>query len=137
MTKHSEAVNYDLLTLTGHELKDVGASLSWEALAAFLHNEATGSALIREVDPEYHLWSTSLKTNGILADIYDKLAQIESILVAIGTGQKSKPIKPYPRPGMEEEKGSTRRIGRGAMPAAKLEEWFRKKREERKKKCQE
>jgi len=133
VTEHSEAVNYDLLTQTGHELRDVGASLSWEALAAFLHNETTDSALIKEVDPEYHLWSTALKTNGILADIYDMLSQIESILVAIGTGQKSKPIKPYPRPGTDEEEGNTRRIGKGALPAVKLEEWFRKKREERNK----
>lgn len=131
VTEHAGAIEYDLLTKTGHELRDVGSTLSWDALTSFIFHVDSESALAREMDEEYSLWTTRLKTNGILADIYDMLAQINANLIAIGTHAVAKPVQPYPRPGMTEERGDTRRIGKGALPRGEFKKWLEKKRVER------
>ncbi len=131
VTEHAGAIEYDLLTKTGHELRDVGRTLSWNALTSFIFHVDAGSALVRETDPEYALWTTRVKTNGILADIYDVLAQINANLIAMGSHSKAKPVKPYPRPGIEEERGDTRKIGKGALPRGEFREWLKQKRIER------
>ena len=128
--EHREAIEYDLLTLTGHELADVGRTLSWGALASFLVFEEAGSALDRDINGDDSIWSDIIKTNGILADIYDQLAQINANLVAIGSRSKSQPVKPYPRPGVEQNSGNRRHFGKGALPPDELEAWFEKKRKE-------
>lgn len=130
VTEHAGAIEYDLLTKTGHELGDVGGSLSWDALTSFISHGAPDSALSRELDDEYYLWSLRVKTNGILADIFDMLAQINANLVAIGSHSKAKPVKPYPRPGMEERRGDTQRIGKGALPRGEFRKWLEQKRKE-------
>ena len=127
---HREAIEYDLLTLTGHELADVGRTLSWGALASFLAYERNGSALDRDVNGDASIWSDIIKTNGILADIYDQLAQINANLVAIGSRSKSQPVKPYPRPGIEQDGENRRHFGKGALPVNELEAWFERKRRE-------
>lgn len=127
--EHREALQYDLLTKTGHELNDVGSTLSWGAFDVFMHHVRPDSALARELDPELASWSEPMKTNKILADIFDMLAMINANLVAIGTRQPAKMPKPYPRPNQktpEEEK----HIGSGALPPAELRAWIDKKRAE-------
>ena len=131
VAEHAGAIEYDLLTKTGHELRDVGSTLSWDALASLIFHSGEESALARELDEEYSLWTTRMKTNGILADIYDMLAQINANLVAIGSRTKAKPVKPYPRPGMEEKRGDTQRIGKGALPKGEFRKWLEQKRMER------
>lgn len=132
VTEHDGAIEYDLLTQTGHELQDVGRTLSWDALASFVLHVGSDSALSRDLDAEYQLWATTIKTNGILADIYDVLSQINANLVAIGSHKESKPIKPYPRPGMEEKRENVKHYGKGALPRGEFRKWLEKKREERK-----
>ena len=132
VAEHAEAIEYDLLTKAGHELRDIGRTLSWNALASFILYVDTDSALARELNEEYSLWATQLKTNGILADIFDMLAQINANLVAIGTHDKSKPFKPYPRPGMEETRENVKHFGKGALPKGEFRKWLERKREERK-----
>ncbi len=127
---HREAIEYDLLTLTGHELADVGRTLSWGALASFLAYEQSGSALDRDINGDDSIWSAVIKTNGILADIYDQLAQINENLVAIGSKKKANPVKLYPRPGIEPENENIRHFGKGALPVDELEAWFEMKRKE-------
>ena len=39
-------------------------------------------------------WATPLKTNSILADIADELAQINANLVALGSHKPAKKVKP-------------------------------------------
>lgn len=130
MTEHEEAIEYDLLTKTGHELKDIGRTLSWNALASFVIHEDTSSALSRELNEEYSLWAMQLKTNGILADIWDMLAQINANLVALGEHSKANQPRRYPRPGMEEEEENVRHFGKGALPRGQFKAWLEKKREE-------
>lgn len=130
VVEHDGAIEYDLLTKTGHELKDIGRSLSWDALASFVIYDGNDSALARELDEEYTLWATALKSNGILADIFDMLAQINANLVALGEHKASKQVAPYPRPGMEEKRDNVKHFGRGALPRGEFRKWLEKKREE-------
>ena len=82
------------------------------ALVSFLENLPVDSALTRSMDPkdEYGQWHQRVKTNAILADIYD-------VLVAVNT-KKGRTPKPYPRP--QEH----RSIGRGAIPISEFWDWW-------------
>ena len=131
VTEHDGAIEYDLLTRTGHELQDVGRTLSWGALASFVTNSDGDSALARDLDADHHLWTTTTKTNGILADIFDMLAQINANLVAMGEHRQSKQPKPYPRPGAEEHRDDVKHFGKGALPRGEFRKWLEKKRKER------
>lgn len=113
--EHREAVNFDLLTKTGYELSDVGRRLSWSALDSFIKHTPPDGALMRELRPELAEWSTTAKTNALLADIYDILAAINSNLCAKGSGKRAKRPKPYPRPG----RSSAKKVGT-ALPVAEL-----------------
>jgi len=111
---HYEAINYDLLTRTGYSLDDVGGRLSWSALYSFVKNLDSASALARELGKSTG-WETILKTNAILADIYDLLAVIAS-------GKRIKNAKPYPRPGKENY--TVRKIGKDPMTPEDLRKWY-------------
>lgn len=81
-----------------------------------------------ELDPDLASWAGTVKTNALLADIYDLLAMINANLCAMGTGKRAKKPKPYSRPGDKDKK----KIGKNALPAEELREWFNNKRKERK-----
>lgn len=90
-------------------------------------NQHEESALIRELHPEESVWATRTKTNMILADIFDMLAQINANLVAMGSGKPAKQPKPYPRP-VKKKQENERHFGRGALPPDELRRWFEEKR---------
>lgn len=115
--------------MTGYQLSDIGAGLDWGALRAFLMNLGAGSALMHELHPEESAWGTRTKTNGILADIYDILAQINANLIAIGSGRPAKKPKPYPRPRRKEPKDE-RHFGRDGLPPDELRKWIAQKRKQ-------
>ena len=117
-----------MLVETGHELRDVGRSLSWEALDSFLCNIKPDSALARELNPKMGNWVTRAKTNAILASIYDMLAVINSNLCAKGSGKRPTKPTPYPRPWDEEKKKpEVTHFGKGALPPDELRAWFKSK----------
>lgn len=126
VSEHREAVERDLLTETGHELKDIGGALSWGALKSFLSTIRLGSALGDELNPEMTEWSTQAKTNAILADIFDELAVANYYLHAIATHKAGKKPEKYKRPG--DDKKETKRIGKGSLPASKMREWIESRR---------
>lgn len=101
--KHREAVEYDLLTRTGYELKDVGRALSWSGFNSFLEYIEPDSAIARELKSDAAEWAMTTKTNEILANIYDVLSIINAHLISLGSGKKPKPPKPYPRPDGKEK----------------------------------
>ena len=71
-------------------------------------------------------WTEQLKTNELLADIYDLLQVINANLVNFATQGKKKPkITPYTRPGKEDN--TKRKLGKDALPLPKLREWIRSK----------
>jgi len=120
------------LTATGYQLSDIGNGLDWTAMRTFMRHLHIDSATVQELHPEYALWASRAKTNLILADIFDVLAQINANLVAIGSRKPAKQPKPYPRP-QQKKPENVRHFGRGALPANELREWFEMKRKE---KCQ-
>lgn len=121
--EHREALEYDLLTRTRYQLDDVGGTLSWSALYSFIHNLSTDSALARDLGKSTG-WESQVKTNGILADIYDLLQVINNNLCGLGSKHPTrKKIKPYPRPSRDGN--NTRKFGNGALPVKELHEWIR------------
>ena len=85
---------------------------------------------MKELNPDAHEWSTRLKTNRILADIHNILAQINANVVAVGSGKPANKPDPYPTPwnAPSEDK---KRIGSGGLPPDELQKWFDKKRAEK------
>lgn len=105
------------MTQTGHVVSDIGRSVSWRALDSFLTHIKPDSAIAKEIDPDYADWSSTIKTNAILADIYDLLAVINAHLSAVVSGKKPKQPKPYPR---IDDKKTKKQMTLGEMKA-KLE----------------
>lgn len=84
---------------------------------------------MRDLYPESAQWATAIKTNAILADIYDVLASINSNLIAMATRKPAKYPKPYPRPNAKQQMNENERhFGSGAIPAKDLRNWFEEKR---------
>lgn len=115
-----------MITSAGVELSDVGGSLSWGAFSSFIKNLDSNSAMWRSAHPEMADWSSSFRTNVILADIYDVLSQINANLCGGFSRHKPQRIKPYPRPWLN----NNRVIGKGALPSNELEKWIEEKRKE-------
>ena len=113
---------------TGHTLDDVGGALSWSALGAFLHQVEPDGAIAHELEPDIAAFSSRFKTNAILADIYDILAQINANLVAGFSRKRSQKPRRYPRPGDNDK----RHIGKNnSMTVSELDSWFAKKKQQR------
>lgn len=106
------------MTRTGRTLSeymDMGAA-GKVALVSFVKYLPADSALRHEMNPkdDTWLWTTTTKTNAILADLYD--------LFALTNAKKGRKPKPYPRP--KEEK----KIGKGAIPIKDFWDWWNKER---------
>lgn len=125
ISEHREAVERDLLTETGYELDDVGRSLSWGALKSFLSRVKPGSSLGNELNPDMTEWSTTLKTNAILADIYDMLSLINAQLRVIASHKRGRKPEPYKRPWIKDH--DDRKIGKGALPLSDMREWIKQR----------
>ncbi len=113
------------MTRTGHDLSDVGRTLSWSALRSFVEQIGADSAIARETNPEIAVWASRVKTNALLADIFDLLAAINANLIAIGSHSKPKRPKEYPRPGRNPD--GEKRFGKGAVPVDDLRRWIAEK----------
>ena len=113
-------------------MKDIGRTLDWGTLNAFLRHLPLDSAFKRELYPEEAAWGAMQKTNAILADIWDVLASINANLVALATGKPAKVPSSYPRPSsasqQQKKDENVRHFGSGAMPANELKLWFEEKR---------
>ena len=125
ISEHRGAIERDLLTETGYELDDIGRSLSWGALKSFLSRVQPGSALNHELNPGIAEWSTALKTNMILADMFDMLSMIYTQLRVIASHKRGQPPKPYKRPW--EKDRNIQHYGKGALPAKEMREWIKQK----------
>lgn len=82
------------------------------ALLSFITYLPPDSALGREMNPdeESFEWFTTLKTNAILADLFD-------VFVAANTRKGHKP-KEYPRPKKKQT------IGKDAIPISEFWDWW-------------
>lgn len=79
------------------------------------------------MEPDIAAFSSRFKTNAILADIFDILAQINANLVAGFSHKHTSKPKRYPRPG----DGDKRRIGKDSMTVNELDNWFAEKKKKR------
>ena len=84
---------------------------------------------MHQLNPDVATWSSTVKTNVILADIYDVLTCINANLMAHATGKPGKRPKPYPRPNRTDPENE-RHFGRDALPPDELRKWFENKRAE-------
>ena len=123
--EHDEALNYDLITRTNYQLNDIGGALSWSSLHSFIKYLPGDSAVAREAGKS-SVWDSRIKTNAILADIYDMLQLLNANLVAFASGGKTKPkITPYPRPGRDDN--TRRKFGKGALPLDEMRAWIKER----------
>ena len=123
--EHGGAVEYDLMTRAGMTLDDIPARMPWRAFINFYTHLDAGSAYAAEVSPESAGWQGTARVPALLADIFDAINMLRYETALANTPkrkQKPKKPKPYPRPGVKADEGT--RIGRGAIPASKFEEWW-------------
>ena len=121
--EHGSALEYDLLTMTRYQLRDVGGALPWGALLQFVKHLPRTSALSQELHPltEMERWANGDFNANILADIFDATTHGFASMAAKGTGHAPKRVRPYPRPWT---KPRTRHIGKGAIPISDFERWW-------------
>ena len=117
------------MTRTRFTLDDLGGTLSWASLLHFVSNLDEHSAYVKKKDGhEVAAWSTRVKTNAILADIYDEIAMLNYFFLAANTPKNSpkpKLPKPYPRPGVDESSSSgTRKFGSKPIPVSQFDDWW-------------
>ena len=115
-----------MISSAGIEIGDIGGSLSWGAFGSFVKHLSVDSALFRELHPEVEDWGTRLRTNIILADIYDCLAQLNSNIIAGFSHKKSKKPEKYTRPWAKKK---FKKIGT-AVRRKELHDWMEMKRRE-------
>lgn len=77
------------------------------------------------MNPDIAEWSTTLRTNMILADLFDMLSMIYAQLRVIASHKRGQPPKPYKRPW--EKKKNIQHYGSGALPANEMREWIKQK----------
>lgn len=104
-------------------MNDIGGALPWRSLISFIKYLPGDSALAKDLDKSTG-WETTLKTNEILANVYDILQLIDNHLCRFISRGKSKPkFTPYPRPGKDKNK-TVRKIGSGPMTPDELKKWY-------------
>lgn len=118
--EHVEALSYDLITRTNYQIDDIGGALSWSSLHSFIKYLPGDSALARDLGKSTAIWDSRIKTNAILADVYDLL----QVLIANLSGKKQN-ITPYPRPGREDD--NRRKFGKGALPLDQMRQWIKER----------
>lgn len=112
--EYDRPLEYDLMTRTGRTLSeyiDMGAA-GMVALLSFINYLPMDSQIRQAMDPQDEVgeWSTTKKTNMILADLFD-------VFVSANT-KKGHKAKQYPRPKQK------RKIGSGAIPISEFWDWW-------------
>lgn len=122
--EHGPALDYDLITRTRYQLRDIGGALSWGALRHFVQFLPRSSALHQDIQPytDAERWTRGDATASLLADIYDLLAMMRAEAAVKGTEHKPRRPKPHPRPGMKPM--GTTHIGKDPIPISEFEDWW-------------
>ena len=127
MRDNSSELDFDLMTMTGRtldEFTDAGAA-GLVALVHFVKHLGPTSKLWQSQHPDDELaqWDTRIKTNAILADIYDEMAMFRREAAVKGSGKRPKRAKQYPRPNAKAK--DSRRIGSGAIRIRDFDSWWK------------
>lgn len=115
------------MTRTGRtlgEYLDKGAA-GIVALCHFVEHLSPDSVLAAEISGYEHMrqWSTQLRTNAMLADLYDAISALRYTVAASRSKKKIKRPKPYPRPWAKEK---TRKFGKDPIPVKDFWNWWDK-----------
>lgn len=71
-------------------------------------------------------WGTSIKTNFILADIFDQLSVTNAMLRVLVTHKKGRQPEPYKRPGAKKTK--TQHMGSAPLAnITEMREWIKQR----------
>lgn len=127
--EHGAALEFDLLTMTRYQLRDVGGALPYGALLHFIRYLPRTSALSKELVPrtDTERWLDGEATAAILADIFDAIRALDADVMHKGTRRKPKPPRPYPRP-WDKSKGAVH-LGKDPIPIKDFEAWWNAPRE--------
>ena len=110
----------------GYTLDDVGQTLSWGALRSFLTYSRPDSAVVKKLSPDLSEWGSTVKTNMILADIFDQLGITNALLKSLITRKPAKKPKPYKRPGQKDK--NTRHYGSKPLKSVdEMREWIKQR----------
>lgn len=124
IAKHGDALEYDLMTMTGRtlaEYEQLGGG-GRMALVAFLRYVPVESAIYRALNPrsEVSAWGMRLQSNLMLADIVDVInGAAYTVASAVAGSKRVRKPKSYPRPGAEKKT-----IGSGAIPLREFDDWW-------------
>lgn len=112
------------MAMTGRtlgEYLDMGAA-GRVALVHFVQCLGIDSALAREAGGiEAAEWHTRMKTNILLADLWDALQGLTYNHAAVHSKHRPKRPKPYPRPWRAKEE---QRLGSDPIPVSKFWDWW-------------
>lgn len=118
-----------MMTRLGLTLGDVPERLSWDALHSFVGHLGEGSALHASMHPDEAQWCSGLKTNILLADIYDAISAMRYQHACSCTPRgrrRPAPPEPYPRFWSKKPRGE-KRYGSKPIPIARFDEWWNSK----------
>ena len=94
------------------------------ALVHFIANLDIDSSLMRTIgEVDVAEWASNLKTNVLLADVFDAIAMFNFNFASANSKHKPQKPKPYPRPWVKNED----KIGKGAIPVSQFWEWWSSK----------
>lgn len=122
--EHGPALEYDLLTKTNYQLRDVGGALPWGALLHFVQFLPRDSALKTELVPmtDVERWNDGCANAAILADLFDLVNQMRAEVAVNGTDHKPRRPRPYPRPGAKPK--GVQHVGKDPIPVSEFESWW-------------
>lgn len=97
---HGSALEHDLFRL-GRSLSELGRSMTWASLLAWVENETGDTALNRAMAGEDATWHGTERVCFMLADLIDCVNA--SRVDAARMRGASAEIQPYPRPWMNQD----------------------------------
>ena len=128
MDKHASALDYDLMTRTGRSTAEWAAlgATGIVALAHFVKQLDISSRTYAEMHDSAWLsgWSMRIKTNALLADLFDAVNALRYAYVASVSKRKPDKPKPYPRPWHKSRDKGTKHYGRDGIPIKDFKKWW-------------
>lgn len=112
------------MTMTGFTLDDLGRSLPWRALLAFVRNLPPASATCRarsEECMEAGLWCDPAMMPQLMAAMIDELRAFEWMFARAHGDKRSRRPERIERPGVKPRKV---RYGRDAVPVRDFARWW-------------
>lgn len=122
--RHGSAFEHDVMAATGRTLSEFieQGPPGVVALAHFLAHIGPDTATWHELEGSgARMWSSTLKSNAVLADLFDVVSLVNRNIVQSGSRSRVKNPRPYPRPWDAD----TERIGHGPVRVSQFWDWWK------------